>query len=91
MSYVVVLTEKAAATLASLEPPLQQFVETHLLRLGDSPSTVSRSTVSPPYPSKGMMYEFDGILEDKHHYLAVFFCYSQDETTLSIIGIGHRT
>jgi hypothetical protein len=36
-----------------------------------------------------MVYEFNTLFEGTWHGFAVFFRYSQDETRLSVIGIGH--
>jgi hypothetical protein len=90
MAYEVLLAARAAASLNSLAPGLRECVETHLGRLGQSPSSVSRPVVSPPYPPGGMVYEFDYDLEPATlHHFAVLFRYSSDESRLVVFGIGH--
>jgi hypothetical protein len=89
MSYAIKLTAKAKSGLEALDPAHQQFVEARLVKLGDAPSSVGRPTVSPPYPPGDMMYEFDYIVGDEFHHFAIFYRYSQDETTLYVVGIGH--
>ena len=89
MSYQVILMPRAEGDLNALPLPLQQFVENHLVRLGHAPATLSRPSVSPPYPPGGMISEFDFEDGDTLHHFAVFFVYSQDETKLFVTGIAH--
>lgn len=90
MADEVVLTGRAMASLTSLEPALRSAVEAHLVRLGVSPSSVSRPVVSPPYPPGGMVSEFDGPPgPNGRHHFAIVFRYSGDETQLQVIAIGH--
>jgi hypothetical protein len=91
MEYEVDLTEAAQGMLNRLPLWLQGAVESHLLRLGASPHTLSRTVVSPPYPPGGMMSEFNISHEPSVlHHISVFFRYSQDETRLIVTAIGHR-
>jgi mRNA-degrading endonuclease RelE of RelBE toxin-antitoxin system len=90
MAYEVVLSEKAIRSLNALEEPIRSFVEARLSLLGESPSAVSRPSVSPPYPPGGMMYEFDyDISPSTRHHFGVFFIYAVDETRILIVAIGH--
>jgi hypothetical protein len=90
MPFEVDLVERALKDLNSLEETLRKFVESRLLRLGQSPSTLSRPPVSPPYPPGGMVYEFDYELDETaRHHFAVFFRYGSDEMRLIVFAIGY--
>ena len=89
MRYRLVYSERAETRLAELPPALLNFVESELLRLADNPATLSRPSVSPPYPPNFQMYsfshpQFDGL---RWHF-TVLFRYGADEMTLLIHGIG---
>jgi hypothetical protein len=89
MSYEVLLVEKAEATLAALPDEFRTIVEQHLIDLAQSPVSLSRRAVFP-YPPGSQLYEFDVDYggQDWDHF-AILFRYSQDETSLVVIGIGH--
>jgi hypothetical protein len=89
MRYEVRLLDDAERCLSAIPPALHDFVEKQLLKLGSSPSTMSRPVVSPPYPPGGMMYEFDFVLGSEFHHFVVLFHYGQDESTLLVSFIGH--
>ncbi len=89
-AYEIFLAQKAENDLAAMPPWLPKVVESWLLKLGQRPSAFSRAVVSPPFPPGGMMSEFDhGPIDGANHHVAIFFRYSQDETTLVVDGIGH--
>ena len=90
MRYEIRLTEQAEGDLAALPPHIQQFLELRLVELSESPSRVSRRSVSPPYPPDVMLFEFDYLIAGEHWYFTVFFRYSQDETTLIVRDIAAR-
>lgn len=90
MAFEIELLDKAAGHLIALPDFLQERVQSHLVDLANSPSQMSRPTVSPPYPPGGMMSEFDvGPFGNVLHHVAVFFYYGQDEETLVVFAIGY--
>lgn len=90
MAYEIKLTDDAERDLNRLDIVLQSLTESHLMSLGDHPSALSRSAVSPPYPPGDMISEtFFDIGDGRRHFITVFFQYSQDETSLNILRIGH--
>jgi hypothetical protein len=89
MSYEIELTAKAAERLSALEVEFGYFIRTHLVILGDRPTSVARRVVSPPYPPGGMIDEFDYWEPDFRHHFTVFFRYSKDETRLIVTFIGY--
>ncbi len=88
MSYIVQLTDQAQADLAALPSHLQRFLETRFIELSESPSRKSRRSVSPPYPPNVMLCEVDYRVGSERWHFAVFFRYSQDETSLIVRSIG---
>jgi hypothetical protein len=88
MSYELVLSPKAEETLAGLEPPVAAAVESHLLRLAGSPTSMSRPAVLP-YPPGSQMSEFSMMHDGRLHRLTILFRYGSDEQTLHVIAIGH--
>jgi hypothetical protein len=91
MVYKIVLTKKAESERDRLSPELSQIVNAKLKELAKDPTSMSRKTVSPPYPPGGMMREFDAITPDGvMHYFVALFYFSQDEKSLIVHGIGHR-
>jgi hypothetical protein len=91
MGYKLKLSDNAVGMLDSLPVWLLEPVEAHLSRLAESPSSLSRTVVSPPYPPiGGLMSEFNwGPADNTLHHFVIFFRYSQDETNLIISSIGH--
>lgn len=89
MSYRAILTTAAAEDISRLPVALRNAVHAELLRLCESPATLSRRSVSPPYPPGYQLFQFDRVLADKVHYFSILFKYGQDEQTLFIHGLGH--
>lgn len=90
MSYRAVLATRAANDVAKLPVMLRNSLRTELERLCESPATLSRPSVTPPYPPGYQLFEFDKVVSDEVHYFSVLFRYASDEQTLLIHGIGHR-
>src|SRR4051794_3358806 len=79
MSYTITLLPLAEADLDALAPHLQTFVEAQLRRLAESPATLSRPSISPPYPPGLQMYQFQYDIESyTWDFFTVFFKYGQD-------------
>src|SRR5207253_9014799 len=90
MSYEIILMPRAESDLMALPVHHQNFVETQLGRLAQSPVSLSRPAVFP-YPPGSQIYEFDDDSgEETWHHFAVLFRYGQDEATLYVVGIGHQ-
>ena len=90
MAYEIDLTDQAQQKLNHMPLWLQGIVESHLSRLANAPSTMSRIVVSPPYPPGGMISEFShGPIDGFLHHVALFFRYSQDETRIVVQSIGY--
>jgi hypothetical protein len=92
MPYGLIYSAQAEEDLGNLPADLLPFIEARLLDLARQPATLSRPSVSPPYPPGGQIYQcrrphFSPW--DVEHHFTVLFRYSQDETTLYILGIGH--
>lgn len=90
MSFRAILAPTAADDIARLDVWLRNVVHEELLRLCESPATLSRRSVSPPYPPGYLQFEFNRVFGDKGHYFVVLFRYGQDEETIHIHAIGHR-
>ena len=88
MSYEVQLSDRAAKDLAGLPSHMQHFLEARLNELGESPSALSRPTVSPPFPPNFMLYEVDYDVAGERWHFSIHFRYSRDETSLMVAGIG---
>ncbi len=91
MAYNIILSDDAVGTLDALPIWLLEPVQAHLSRLAESPTTLSRTVVSPPYPPlQGMMSELNwGPADNTLHHFVFFFQYSRDETSLMISSTGH--
>jgi hypothetical protein len=91
MAYKIILSDDAVGTLDTLPIRLLEPVQAHLARLAESPLTLNRTVVSPPYPPvRGMMSEFNwGPADNTLHHFVFFFRYSQDETSLIVSSVGH--
>ena len=91
-AYKILLTRTAESERDRLAPDLMRIVNSKLRELAKDPFSLSRKTVSPPYPRGGMMREFDTLDPNgAMHYFVVLFYFGEDEKTLIVHGIGHRT
>ena len=90
MAHKIRLADDAESDLARMPTWLQSSVEAYLLRtLAESPTSVSRPSVTPPYPPGGMISETQcGPIDGETYYVTVFFRYNQDETSLIVSMIG---
>lgn len=89
MPYTVILSPQAEADFLSFPPGLQSFIEQNINRLAENPVQLSRRGAFP-YPENAQLFHFDHPnLDGKAHFFTILFRYSQDETTIEIIGIGH--
>jgi hypothetical protein len=90
MEYEIRLSPRAERELNLLPAWALEIVESHLVELARSPTTLSRPVVSPPHAPGGMISEFDhGPIGSTLYHFMVFFRYSQDEAGLDVFGIGH--
>jgi hypothetical protein len=90
MSYELIFSDEAEEDLGRLAPHLLNVAEQHLDRLAEHPATLSRPSVSPPYPPGFQMYSFRHEEPDgSSHVFTILFRYGSDETTLQIAAIGH--
>jgi hypothetical protein len=87
MSYAVELTQTAERDLAGLQPLLASHVLEQLDRLAAAPVRLSRRGAFPhPLHQK---YQFPWPPDaPREADVTILFRYSQDETTLEIVGIG---
>lgn len=81
----------SADILMQCDQALRDQIVEHLLCLQKSPVTVSRRSVSPPFPPGYQMYPFEVVHLGITHFFTVLFLYGTDEETLHIYGIGHQT
>jgi hypothetical protein len=89
MNYEIELSRTAERVLNDLPPWIQGIVEARLADLANSPTSLSRPAVSPPYPPGEMISEFShGPVDGVTYHIAICFRYSQDETRLFITSIG---
>jgi hypothetical protein len=88
MNYEVQLTNQAEEDFLALPVHVQQFLEKRLDDLSKSPVTLSRPSVSPPYPPGHMIDEVDYALGQERWHLSILFRYHQDEAHLIVTGIG---
>jgi hypothetical protein len=92
MEYEVFLLESAHRDFLNLPMWLQGVVERHLERLGRSPRSYSRRSITPPHPPSFMWSELiHGPIDGKTHHISIFFRYSQDETKLIVHWIGYQS
>jgi hypothetical protein len=87
MSYAVELTPSAERDLAALPPLLHSHALDQLDRLASDPVRFSRraSFPHPPHQKYQFTWPPDAPREAE---VTVLFRYSQDETTIEIVGIG---
>jgi len=72
--------------LARLPPPVQNLVEAEVRRLAEDPVHLSRPSIFPYIPCQS--YRVTTTHDDVQYFMTVLFRYSQDETTIHIIGIA---
>lgn len=89
MSYNLVFSARAEAFLAKLPSHILNGVETNLLRLAASPTSLSRPGAFP-YPENTQVYTFGffDIGDVDEWRFSVHFRFSQDEAELYILAIG---
>src|SRR5437588_1873657 len=91
MSYRIILSPEAVATLETLDGATLDAVEQRLVSLGESPASLSRPSTFP-WPPGRQIYEFDVDLgREAWDHFNVQFRYGQDEETLQILVIGRVT
>ena len=91
MSYGLLYTDKAVGQLARLPAEFVDPVETNLLRLAGTPTTLSVPIASPPFPPRGQLYHFEVTdPANRRWFFTVIFRYSQDETALHILSLTWR-
>lgn len=90
MTYRVVLSTPAQEDLQKLPAALLAIAIAELRRLGNNPATLSRRSVTPPYPAGYQMFEFVRVLDRHKHTFVVLFRYRTNETELFVHAIGHR-
>ncbi len=89
MSHRAILSTRAAQELANLPVQLRNTVHIELERLCEAPTTLSRRSVTPPYPPGYQLFTFDAVVAVEVHYFSILFKYGQDEKSLFVHGIGH--
>lgn len=91
MSYRLLYTDKAAGQLAQLPPEFVDAVEENLLRLSQTPATLSVPIASPPFPPRGQLVHFEitDAVADRW-FFTIIFRYSQDEAALHILSVTWR-
>lgn len=90
MTWRVVLSTPAQEDLRNLPPELLPIAIDELRRLGANPVTLSRRSVTPPYPPGYQMFEFLRVLDGRRHTVVVLFRYRTNETELFVHAVGHR-
>ena len=90
MPYILLLTDEAIADLAKLAPCCRKAVGARLRQVAQSPSQFS-VTASFAYVPKGRIShtECDHPEEDRLHKFAIQFQFSQDETQIVVLLVGH--
>ncbi|MGA2229303.1 MAG: hypothetical protein ABSH22_00110 [Tepidisphaeraceae bacterium] len=86
MNYAISLTIEAEHDLARLPSAVRRFCGVQLRLLGDAPTVLSKPSRFP-YREKCQMFQFGCLHANDRWELNALFQYSQDETTLVIIGI----
>lgn len=90
MPYGLTYSPEAEEDIGRLPVPLQQFVEVELTRLASDPAALSRPSAFPFLPNCQLFQfqhpDFDG---ERHDFTALFR-YTQDETAIQIISLGHQ-
>ena len=84
MSYAVAISPRADRQLAAQPEPLRSFIGASLQRLGQSPSSFTRSSGSL---TRGQLAEFKFDQAGAVLWVSVTFLYGQDEQTLHIESI----
>jgi hypothetical protein len=89
MSYEIILSPQAEEDMTRWPGVLQDYIEEQLLQLATDPVGLSRPSAFP-YPPSCQLFLPDPIEHDgADHEFVVLFRYSQDETALEVVGIGH--
>jgi hypothetical protein len=89
MKYQLSYTDKAAKDFAALRRLVRRAARLHAMTLAESPSSLSRPAVSPPFAPGGMISEFTLPVGETLHHVVFFFMYTADETTLRIMNIDY--
>jgi hypothetical protein len=90
MPYEVILSPRAAADFISLPGPLQDFLEYSIDHLAENPVQLSRPSAFP-YPPNAQLFQVERADADgERHFFTILFRYSQNETAIEVIGIGHQ-
>jgi hypothetical protein len=91
MSYSLLYTDKAVGQLDRLPAEFVDAVESNMLRLAGSPTSLSVPIASPPFPPRGQLFHFEVTdSANKRWFFTVIFRYSQDETALQILSVTWR-
>jgi hypothetical protein len=88
VSYTLLYTPTAERDLEKVQAGLLDFVEQQLLRLAESPASVSVPSVLP-FPPNCQMFRFaHPDFEGSRWNFVVLFRYGADEQSLHILGVG---
>ncbi len=92
MSYELVYSEEAATRLQAFPDDLLRLTESHLLRLAERPTALSRPSRFP-YPPNFQLSSFSRDNPDgSREHATILFHYGQDEQRLLICAVGyHKT
>jgi len=88
MAYEIILGDKALDRVEKAQLPIQviDFLERELMRLAQSPTTLSHAT-SFPFPPLGQRFGTHCDLDGKRYYFGIFFLYGQDERSLQVFDV----
>jgi hypothetical protein len=91
MSYRLLYTDKAVGQLGQLPDEFVDAVDTNLLRLADSPTSLSVPIASPPFPPRGQLFHFTANdHRGEQWFFTVIFRDSVDETSLHVLSVTWR-
>ena len=86
MPYELKFSNRARSGLPALPEYAIEAIHQHLNALSESPSTLLRPPVSPPYPPFGHQYDFEIRHNGRREYQCVVFAlYGDDGASLEIV------
>jgi hypothetical protein len=87
VNYKLIFSPKIKETIANLPHQVRSCVHEHLKLLADSPVSLSRASVTPPFPPGYQQYDFNCAHRREIHYFTLLFKYGGDEATIHCLAM----
>jgi hypothetical protein len=89
VSYKFIFSSKVRNRIANLPYQVRDCVLEHLKLLGETPVSLSRPSVTPPFPPGYQQYGFSCAHKREVHYFTLLFKYGVDEQVIHCLGLSH--